>query len=515
MPDAQTYPELTHSQLRLLLASVFIIAACSLLYELLISSLSTYLLGSSVVHYSVTIGLFLFFMGVGAWFARYINTALIPIFILIELGIGLLGGISALILFAAYVWSEAYYPVMLLVIASTSTLVGLEIPLLTRIIEQSQGLQKGISQVLAFDYLGALLAAVLFPFVLLPWLGHLLTAGVTGLLNLCIAALMAWQFRRYLGKWKPVLGASAVLGLLSLCTLLVFSKPLQQLLENGLYQDTVIHSEQSKYQKIVVTRWGNDTRLYLNGGLQFSSIDEHRYHEVITHLPAAYATQRLRALVIGGGDALALRELLKYESLQELTLVDIDPAMTDLVKRMPVLAEQSSKALDDSRVRVVNADAWKWLGESGDLYDVIIIDLPDPSTEDTARLYTVAFYHRVARRLAGGGVMMTQATSPWFAPKAYWSIGASLEEVFTSVVPAHTYIPSFGPWGFFMVAMHDLSEPRHEVHKGRFINQDSLPSLLTLPSDYRRESVEANRIGRLPLLRYYEQGWDSINSDLP
>lgn len=451
-------------------------------------------------------------MGIGAWFARHIHHSLIAVFVLVELGIGIVGGVSALLLYATYVWSEAYYPVMLLVIAAISTLVGLEIPLLTRIIEQTEGLQKGISEVLTFDYLGALIASLLFPFVLLPWFGHLLAATATGLLNLAVALLIAWQFRKHLGQWKTILGITAVAGCTLLAALLVFINPLQHLLEQGLYQDTVIHSEQSTYQKIVVTQWGDDTRLYLNGSLQFSSVDEHRYHEVITHTPAAFARQRQTALVIGGGDALAVRELLKYDTIQNVTLVDIDPAITRLVKELPVLSQQSEDALLDNRVAVVNEDAWRWLESAGDLFDIIVIDLPDPSSEDTARLYTVAFYHRIARRLAVGGVMMTQATSPWFAPQAYWSIGATLAEVFNAVKPAHAYVPSFGPWGFFMAANHPLEMPLHEIHNGRFISTTVLPGIFTLPGDMQQLEVDVNTVGELPLLRYYSEGWDFINN---
>jgi len=510
--------ELKPAQLKVLLASVFIIAACSLLYELLISSLSTYLLGSSVVHYSVTIGLFLFFMGVGAWFAGFIDHSLIAIFVLIELAIGILGGVSALLLYSTYVWSEAYYPAMILVIAAISTLIGMEIPLLTRMVEQTEGLQKGISEVLTFDYLGALLASLLFPFVLLPWFGHLLAAAGTGLLNTAVALWVAWLFRDHLGQWRLPLFAGAIVGALMLCATIIFTNPIKNMLEQNLYQDTVIHSEQSSYQKIVVTRQGEDTRLYLNGSLQFSSVDEHRYHEVITHVPAAFARKRTRALVIGGCDSLAVRELLKYTSLQSITLVDIDPAVTELAKHLPVLKELAADALLDPRVSVINADAWNWLESAGDLFDIIIIDLPDPSSEDTARLYTVAFYHRIARRLAVGGSLMTQATSPWFAPKAYWSIGATLEEVFTHVRPAHVYVPSFGPWGFFVAAGHQLERPQHEIYTGRYINNRELATLFALPEDFSRAvyeaSVEVNRIGDLPVLDYYREGWNMINNGL-
>jgi len=268
LSEANTSFQLNTAQLRLLLASVFIIAACSLLYELLISSLSTYLLGSSVVHYSVTIGLFLFFMGVGTWLARYIDHSLIAVLVLIELGIGLLGGVSALLLFTVYVWSEAYYPAMLLVIASISTLVGLEIPILTRIIEETKGLKKGISEVLTFDYLGALIASILFPFVLLPWFGHLLAAAGTGLLNLAVALVIGWHFRIYLGRWQLPLAILAVAGLATLAIILVFVNPLTRLLEQRLYQDTPMYrlpmhdSDKKHWSLAVAMRWLSES--YLN-----------------------------------------------------------------------------------------------------------------------------------------------------------------------------------------------------------------------------------------------------------
>jgi len=315
---ASASPPLTTTQLRILLGSVFIIAACSLLYELLISSLSTYLLGSSVVHYSLTIGLFLFFMGVGAWVASFIHTSLTAAFVAIEMAIGVVGGLSALILFATYVWTESYYPVMLIVIAVLSTLIGMEIPLLTRMVEKTEGLRKGISEVLSFDYLGALLASLLFPFVLLPYFGHLIAATGTGLVNLLVALFVCWYFRESLGKWRKALLAGGVTALLVLLIFLFSGNSLQRFMQQGIYQDTVIYNEQTRYQNIVVTRWGEDIRLYLDGSLQFSSIDEYRYHEILVHTPAAFSARRKHALVIGGGDGLATRELLRYPSMESI-----------------------------------------------------------------------------------------------------------------------------------------------------------------------------------------------------
>ena len=509
-PQSQT-PELNSRQIGLLLGSVFLIAACSLLYELLISSLSTYLLGSSVVHYSITIGLFLFFMGVGAWLAQSIKTQLLPALIAVEVGIGIAGGLSALLLLWVYAWTEHYYIAMVSIIAMISILVGMELPLLTRILEQTVGLRKGISEVLSADYVGALLASLAFPFILLPYLGHLNTALVTGMLNLLVALVLAWQFRRYLGPWRKSIWLAATTGLLLLPGLLMLSGRLDTWLQQALYQDTVVHSEQSRYQKLIVTRWGDDTRLYLDGNLQFSSVDEYRYHEVLVHPLFAHANRRQRVLLIGGGDGLALREVLRYDEVQEVTVVDIDPAVTRLVSSMPVLQQLNANAFSDKRVATVHADAWAWLQQGSDLYDIILIDLPDPSTETLARLYTEAFYRRIARRLAVGGIVSTQATSPWFARKAFWSIGTTMEQVFNQVRPMHTYVPSFGPWGFFIASQHDADALRHPLYKGRFVNASMLPALMQLPADQQRLDVDANRIGSLELLEYYREGWSFIN----
>lgn len=507
---AEEAPALDAGRFGVLLGSLFVIAACSLLYELLISSLSTYLLGSSVVHYSVTIGLFLSFMGVGAWLSQAVRTRLIETFVLIEVAIGIVGGLSALVLQAVYAWTEFYYPAMVFVIALIGMLVGAEIPLLTRILEGTSGLRRGISQVLTVDYLGALAASLLFPFVLLPYLGHLVTACVAGLVNLAVALAVAWQFRgggRLAGRLPFALAA---VGALAIGTAIVRADTLGSVLEQALYQDTVVFAEQSRYQKLVVTRWGDDTRLFLDGSLQFSSLDEYRYHETLAHVPAAFALRLERALIIGGGDGLAARELLRHDSLAELVIVDLDPAVTRLARTLPVIAALNEGALDDPRTRVVNADAWAWLAEAGDLFDVIVVDLPDPDSEDTARLYTSAFHARVARRLAVGGAMITQATSPWFARRAYWSIGATLGEVFRHVRPVQVNVPSFGPWGFFVAADHPLDEPRSAVFDGRYIDAATFADALRLPPDVGPLEVEVNRVGSLRLLDYYREGWVAL-----
>jgi len=511
-----TVPDTEHvigdGQFALLAGSVFIIAACSLIYELLISSLSTYLLGSSVIHYSLTIGLFLFFMGVGAWMAQSVTRHLIPAFVSIEIAIGAVGGVSALLLLFVYAKTEFYYPAMIVVVGVIGILVGMELPLLTRILESRSGLRRGISQVLTFDYIGALLASLLFPFILLPYFGHLLTATVVGLINLLVALIVAWTFRIQLSAWRGRLIGGVAFAVMLLMACVIWIKPAQMMIESALYEDPVIDSRQTTYQKIVLTQRGQDLRLYLDGNLQFSSIDEYRYHEVLVHLPVAFSAIVERALIIGGGDGLAARELLKYDQIQSIDVVDLDSEVTRLAAEEHLLTELNAHALKDQRVTVHNSDAWAWLAEAGDLYDVIVIDLPDPESEDVAKLYSVAFYQRVARRLSVGGVLITQATSPWFARRAFWSIGNTLAEVYENVRPATVYVPSFGLWGFFIAAQHSLQEPGNQVYEGRYMNEQTMQEVLRLPADLPRLPAKVNRNYSLPVIDYYREGWDALNN---
>ncbi len=496
---------------RLLLFSIFIIAGCSLIYELLISSLSTYLLGSGVVHYSVTIGLFLFFMGVGAWLAQYRRTNLLVAFIQIEIALGLIGGLSAVILYAVYAWSQYYYPAMLIVIALISILVGMEIPLLTRVIEQGRGIRQGLSDVLATDYVGALLASLLFPFVLLPYFGHLLTAFSIGAVNLLVALLVVLHFRKRLKK-PYLLLSSAVLAVAALVLASTFTQTFTGILERSLYQDPFVFSTQSKYQKIVVTERGRDLRLFLNGSLQFSSLDEYRYHEPLVHLPATHSRDLERVLIIGGGDGLAARETLRYPSVKEVALVDLDPEVTNLGRDLEKLKVLNNAALFDPRVTVYNDDAWRWLEKDGDLFNVIIIDLPDPDTADIARLYTVEFYKKVARRLSVGGVMITQASSPWLQRNAFWCVASTLDSVFESTQAVYSNIPSFGPWGYVMASNLPFNQQRQFPAATRYVTEENWKFTLQHPNDLPPLTLTVNKLQTLPLMQYYAEGYEALQN---
>ncbi len=295
-----------------LLFSVFVIASCGLAYELIAGALSSYLLGDSVTQFSTVIGAYLFAMGVGSWLSKYITRDLIGRFIQIELMVGLLGGFSAVGLFLAFVWLPAPFRLLLyLAVFGVGVLVGLEIPLVMRILKRELAFKDLVSQVLTFDYLGALAVSILFPLLLAPQLGMVRTGLLFGLLNVAVALWALHLFRDQLParRWLAV-QTWAAFG--ALAAGFAGAGQLTTLAEAHLYADEIVHAETTPYQRIVVTRWRDDLRLFLNNNLQFSSHDEYRYHEALVHPGLAALPAAKRALVLGGGDGLALREILKY-----------------------------------------------------------------------------------------------------------------------------------------------------------------------------------------------------------
>jgi spermidine synthase len=490
-----------------LLVSVLILSACGITYELLIGAIASYLLGGSVFQFSLTIGVFLASMGVGAYLSRFIKDHLLERFIAVELAISLVGGFSGALLFLAFTYTGFYYVVMFSLIVLVGSFIGLEIPLLTRYLQQYRPLSDSIAHVFSLDYLGSLLASVFFPLVALPYLGIFKTSLVVGLLNVGVALFTIALFRDRLQGIGRQLIAAAVLSLMLIATLAASSR-IMGMLEAKLYRDEVIYAEQTRYQRMVLTRYRNDTRLYLNGSLQFSSRDEYRYHESLVHPAMSATASRSRVLVIGGGDGLVLRQVLKYKDVEQATLVDIDPAVTKLARSHLVLRKLNGNSLEDPRVKVLNTDAYSFLERSSDLYSVVIIDLPDPQREALTKLYSVAFYKIVERHLARGGVAVTQATSPLFARRAYWCIETTARAAGFRTLPYHVYVPSFGDWGFVLFAKHGVDPAKLPVTvPTRFLRTGTLAKLTRFPADQARVSVEANTLDRPIILNYYEEGW--------
>ena len=498
-------------ELSILIASIFIIASCGLLYELLISSISSYLLGSSITHFSITIGLFMFFMGVGSYLSKFVESHLLERFIQVEIAVGFIGGLSAAILYFAFSVTELYYLVAILLIAAISIGIGFEIPLVTRLANRHQSVKDALANMLAFDYLGALVSSLVFPLVLLPYLGIMKTSFVVGMLNIGIAFVNIAEFRDSLRNPRAYfLTATCAMGVLF--TGFIYSFSIASFFERFIYDDEIVYSAQTPYQKLVMTKYKDDIRLFINGDLQFCSLDEYRYHEPLVHIPMGLASNHERVLVLGGGDGLVARELLKHPDIGTITLVDLDAQMLDIAKHHSLLTTINERALLNPKVKLVVQDAYKFLESTSDRYNVVIIDLPDPNDLSLGKLYSKEFYQSLKRTLARDAVVVTQSTSPYLARVPFWSINHTLKDVFSHVLPYQSYVPSFGLWGFNLASELPLDPATiRNLPPGRFLTPALLPSLFNFDNDTSDIPAEVNRLDNQILIQYYEQSWDRWN----
>jgi spermidine synthase len=288
----------------------------------------------------------------------------------------------------------------------------------------------------------------------------------------------------------------------------VYSFRIVAFFEKNLYEDEIIYSAQTPYQRIVITRWREDTRLYLDGNLQFATPDEYRYHEALVH-PAMSLSRRVEnVLILGGGDGLGVREVLKHPSVKRVTLIDIDPAMTKLGREYPPIVEANRRALHDPRVHLVHEDAHKFLERDAKLYDVIIGDLPDPNTDVLAKLYSREFYKLIKQHLAASGVFVTQATSPFFAREAFWCITRTLEDADLHVAPYHAYVPSFGDWGWVLASPHQLHVERAKLTvPTQFLTNGTLQEMFVLPRDVSEVPTDVSTLDRPTIIEYYIHDW--------
>jgi spermidine synthase len=499
-----------------LVAAVFIAAICGLVYELIAGTLSSYLLGDSVTQFSLVIGFFLTAMGVGSFLSRYIERNLIAWFVLIEIAVGFIGGFAALIGFAAFAYTELYAPVLMGVVVLVGILVGLEIPIVIRVLRDLSALRVTLANVLSADYLGALVASVVFPFALLPHLGLVRAGMTTGLVNVVVGGLVLFRFREETKHWKNPLIAVACSAGLSLGAGMLFSARLVSNMETRLYQDEIVLAMDTPYQRIVITRWREDVRLYLNGHLQFATVDEYRYHEALVLPAMAAAARHDRVLILGGGDGLAARQVLRYEDVKRIDLVDLDPDVTRLFGTRPMLMALNENSLNDPRVTIHNQDAFAFVREATDAYDVILIDLPDPSVPGLSKLYSEAFFGLVGRRLADGGAMACQSTSPFRSRSTFWCIAHTAAaakwgpdaSIGLQVQPYHAEVPTFGTWGFILAARKLPEIDSLEMPAGsRYMTTELLASLFVFPPDMAELETPINQLNDPVIVQLYHAGY--------
>ncbi|HTR50966.1 MAG TPA: polyamine aminopropyltransferase [Kofleriaceae bacterium] len=488
---------------------MFVVAICGLVYELLAGTLGSYLLGDSVTQFSLVIGLYLSAMGAGAWLSRKLDGDLARRFVEIELAVAIVGGLSAPVLFLSFGTVVHFQIVLLGFVAAIGVLVGLELPILMRLLEGQMELKDLVSRVLTFDYIGALAAALMFPLVLVPKLGLVRSSLVAGVANAAVALWGTWLLGSRLGPRAFGVRVRAIVVLVAMLVALAFADRFTTWAEDEMYADPIVFTETTPYQRIVVTRGRAGFQLFLNGNLQFSSADEYRYHEALVHpaISAAGGAPK-RVLILGGGDGLALREVLAHASVEQVTLVDLDPAMTSLSKKFPALAELNHHSFDDPRVTVINDDAMVWLDDHPGQWDVAIVDFPDPNTFQLGKLYTRLFYRRLLARIAPGGAVSVQATSPLFARRSYWCIVETMRAAGFAVRPYQVTVPSFGVWGYALARREPFDPPRAvPALPLRYLNEAALAAMFEMPADTTEVPVEINQLDNQALVRYYEREW--------
>lgn len=479
-----------------LLISVCICAASGLVYELALLTLSTSLNGGGIVETSLIVAGYVASLGLGALMAKPFLSWPASSFLIVETLLGLCGGVSAVVLYM--VFALVGQSTLILVVATLliGILVGMEVPLLMTLIQRgrtSNAEDSGsvVANLNFADYVGGLLGGLAWPFILLPWLGMIRGTAAAGLVNLIAALVVALLLLRTVLSGKQLLmHVLALLGAIALLlTLIIRSESIVVTARQSLYEDPVIYAHTSDYQDIVVTKRGKDSRLYLNGGLQYSSRDEYRYTESLVY-PVLPAEPGGRVLVIGGGDGLAARELLKMDF--KVTQVELDPEVVNVANT--VLREDNGGAMEDPRVRILNEDAFTWLRSGGDhtLYDAVLIDLPDPDSAAMARLYSEEFYSMAHKMLAPGGKMVVQATSAFSTPDVFWRIDSTLRSAGCPTVPYHVHVPTFGDWGFVACA-EEISVPSYAPPL-RYLNDATLEAAQSFGLDNQPRNLPASTL---------------------
>lgn len=477
------------------------------MYELIAGTVASYLLGDSVTQFSTVIGVYLFSMGIGSFLTRYIEKNVITTFVQVEMLVGLVGGCSAALLFMSFEHVENFRILLYALVTIIGILVGLEIPLLMRILQDRLEFKELVSQIFTFDYVGALLASLLFPLILVPYLGLIRSAFLFGILNTGVSLWTVHLFRNDLKRKSALRTVAISVGIL-LISGFVYSDKLMTMAETASYQEPIIFSKSSPYQRIVITCKGKEVRLFLNGNLQFNSRDEYRYHEALVH-PAMTSLKRPpeNILVLGGGDGMAVRELLKYPSVKSIQLVDLDPSITRLFKSEGLLSQLNNHSLSDPRISVVNQDAFVWLRDCKKQFDCMIIDFPDPNNFSLGKLYSDTFYRTVKRALKPDGVVVIQSTSPYVAKNSYWCVVNTLQSVGFHTTPYHAYVPSFGDWGY-VIASNDEFVPGKNYPAGlRYVTESSFTPMLEFPPDMQPTETAVNKLNNQKLVHLFETEW--------
>ncbi len=507
----------------ILKVALFATGLSGIVAEYILSTLASYFLGDSILQFTLVLSFMLFSMGLGSQLTPLLKGALLEKFIIVEFILSILVSFSALAvyIFSAYI---TYDDLMIYGLSiAIGTLIGIEIPMVTRLNEAYEELRFNIAAVMSYDYFGSLLGGLFFAFIGLPILGLTYTPFVLGFINLSVAIFLFIKFRRLITpsrqRW---LGVAALGVTILIISGLVLAKPLILFGEQKRYADQIVFEYQSKYQKLIITQWKNDFWLYINGHQQFSTRDEELYHEPLVHPVMRLSPSPQNVLVMGGGDGLAVREILKYPEVKKITLVDLDPAMTKLAKTHPVLVAANDSSFYDKKLKIYNQDAYKFLSDTRDYFDIIIIDLPDPRSVELNRLYSKEFYTLCYKQLRPQGLLITQSGSPYYGSRAFECIRRTVQAADFEVIQIHNQILTMGQWGWTIgskslktnrlkTALRNLS---FEGIATRWINQDAMLMMTSFGKkdyflDEVKGKVEVNTVHNPVLYKYYlNESWD-------
>ncbi|MEU6600399.1 polyamine aminopropyltransferase [Streptomyces flaveolus] len=470
----------------LVLVCVFVCAACGLVYELELVAFASYLMGDSVTQASVVLSVMVFAMGIGSLGAKRLRCHAAAGFGAVESALALIGGCSAMALYAVFAWTAGWGgmwadgPRCLLVAFSLAIglLIGAEVPLLMELIQRIRRQDAGgaVADLFAADYVGALVGGLAFPFLLLPFLGQLTGALLTGTVNVVAGgALVLGLFRRDLtrrARWTLLLAGLVVLVVLASAAAL--AGDFERAARRAVYGTDVRVAVRTDVQEVVLAggTHGEPLDLFLDGRLRVGGRDEHRYHEALVR--PALTGPHARVLILGGGDGLAAREVLRHPGVRRVDIVELDPGLVRLARRDPGLSAANAHALADPRVRVTTADALSWLRQArGPAYDVVIGDLPDPGITASTKLYSQEFFGLARRVLAPDGRLVVHAGPVTARPRAFWTVAATLRAAGFAAspyrVPGHDSAFAAGPdrstgasraphdWGFLLAARGDAA----------------------------------------------------------
>ena len=498
-----------------LLASVAACAACGIIYELALLTLSTSLNGGGIVATSLIVAGYIAALGAGALLVKPLLRWAAIAFVAVEALLAIVGGLSAAALYVMFSFVGGSLLMLALGTALIGALVGAEVPLLMTLLQRGRtagatDTGRTLANLNAADYLGALVGGLVWPFVLLPHLGMIRGAAATGIINLLAAAVVSMFLLRQVMTMRQLITALGALGLALalLAMLLIRAHDIETTSRQRLYADPIIAFRQSAYQEIVVTRRGSDMRLYLDGGLQFSTRDEYRYTESLVY-PALGAGAR-SVLVLGGGDGLAARELLRAPGVENIVQIELDPAVIELARS--TMRSANGGSLDNPRVHIVTGDAMTWLRNAkGPSFDAVIVDLPDPDTPVLGRLYSTEFYALVSRVIAPNGLMVVQAGSPYSTQTAFWRTVSTITAAGYAVTPYHVYVPTFGDWGFALARRGDTA-PRPVLPRNppplRFLDKSVLEAATVFAPDVRPRTLEPSTLEHPRVVEDMRHGYD-------